>query len=107
MGEDQPLGSSRPARRRRPRITLAVCMALVACLAVPMAWVANHARTQGLALSANRQAGGFVIDGFQRSPDGMILVESTRSRRAGSAITSPTSSSRSIVPRSATPGWTT
>ncbi len=77
MGEDQPLGSSRPSRRRRPRITLAVCMALVACLAVPMAWVANHARTQGLALSAIRQAGGFVIYGFQRSPDGMILVEST------------------------------
>ena len=77
MGEDQPLGSSRPELRRRPRITLAVSMALVACLAVPMAWVANHARIQGLALSAIRRAGGFVIYGFQRSPDGIILVVST------------------------------
>jgi hypothetical protein len=76
VGEDQPLGSSRPTHLRRPRITLAVSMALVACLAVPMAWVANHARIQALALSAIRRAGGFVIYGFQRSLDGMILVES-------------------------------
>jgi hypothetical protein len=52
-------------------------MALIACLAVPMARVANHARMQGLALSAIRRVGGFVIYGFQRSPDGIILVEST------------------------------
>ena len=70
MGEDRP-------QRRRLRITLGVSMALVACLTLPLAWVANHARTQGLALSAISHAGGFVIYGFQRSPDGIILVEST------------------------------
>ena len=70
MGDDR-------SQRRRLRITLGVSMALVACLALPLAWVANHARTQRLALSAISHAGGFVIYGFQRSPDGMILVEST------------------------------
>ena len=70
MGEDQP-------QRRRLRITLRVIMALVAFLTLPLAWVANHARTQGRALSAISRAGGFVIYGFQRSPDGIILVEIT------------------------------
>jgi Leucine Rich repeat len=70
------VGEERP-HRRRLRITLGVRMALVACLAVPMAWVSNHARIQGLALSAIGRAGGFVIYGFERSPDGNILVESS------------------------------
>ena len=70
------MGENRPPRPRL-RITLGVSMALVAFLALPLAWVANHARTQRLALSAISHAGGFVIYGFQRSPDGMILVEST------------------------------
>ena len=76
LGRSPVVGEDRP-QRRRLRITLGVSMALVACLTLPLAWVANHARTQGLALSAISHAGGFVIYGFQRSPDGIILVANT------------------------------
>ena len=77
MGEDQQQKSSGPAPNRRLRITLGVSMILIACLAVPMAWMVNHARTQNLALSAISRGGGFVMYDFQRSPDGMILNDGT------------------------------
>ena len=84
MGEDQP------QRHRFPDHPAQVIMALVAFLTLPLAWVANHARIQGRALSAISRAGGFVIYGFQRSPDGIILGESTPDpARNGSAATCP------------------
>jgi hypothetical protein len=93
-------------------------MVLVACLTLPLAWVANHARTQGLALSAISHGGGFVIYGFQRSPDGIIVVGGTPDpapdwlrRYVPEHYISPTwtssSSSRSTKPGSVTAGWST
>jgi hypothetical protein len=76
MVENQEPGTTRPARRRRFRLSLGVGMALVAFLAVPMAWVFNHARTQSHAISAIRHAGGFVNYNFRRSPEGLILDDS-------------------------------
>jgi hypothetical protein len=43
------VGEERP-QRRRLRITLGLGMALLACLTLPLAWLANHASTQRLAL---------------------------------------------------------
>jgi hypothetical protein len=77
VDENQKQGSSGRAPKRRRRITLGVSMALIACLAVPMAWVVNHARIQGIALSAIRRGGGFVMHDFRRSPDGLILNTGT------------------------------
>jgi uncharacterized protein YjbI with pentapeptide repeats len=73
MAEDERQNSSRGTPRRRFRITLGVSMALIACVAVPIAVVVNHARKQDLALSAIRHGGGFVLYDFRRAPDGAIL----------------------------------
>jgi hypothetical protein len=77
VDEDRKQDSSGHAPKRRRRITLGVSMLLIACLAVPMAWVVNHARIQGIALSAIKRGGGFVMHDFRRSPDGMILNPGT------------------------------
>jgi hypothetical protein len=76
MVENQEPGTTRPVRKRRFRLSLGVGMALVALLAVPMALVSNHARTQSHAISAIRHAGGFVDYNFRRSPEGLILKDS-------------------------------
>jgi Leucine-rich repeat (LRR) protein len=77
VSEDQKQDPSGRAPKRRRRFTLGVSMTLIACLAVPMAWVVNHARIQGNALSAIKRGGGFVMHDFRRSPDGMILNTGT------------------------------
>jgi Leucine-rich repeat (LRR) protein len=75
VGEYRPQELPGMAPRSRRRLTIGVSMVLLAALAVPMAWVSNHARTQDRALVAIGRAGGFVIYDFQRDPEGMILNE--------------------------------
>jgi hypothetical protein len=75
VGECRPQELPGMAPRPRRRLTIGVSMVLLAALAVPMAWVSNHARTQDRALVAIGRAGGFVIYDFQRDPEGMILNE--------------------------------
>src|SRR5205807_2418517 len=70
---DRPADGPGSRPRRRLRVTLGLAMALVATLAVPMAWVTNRVRAERRAVAAIRRAGGFVDRGFRRAPTGELL----------------------------------